>query len=149
MKKAISLTLIAILFLALFAGCNTYRRPVQTGNTVDGRHHVTAPGFQYRTDGRVTNGGRVTPGTARTDGHHVTRGMHTDGHHMTHGVHTDGHHATRGTGSPYRYGGAMPQGGNYGDRPDGYTTARPVTDGAGTATPRVPSGGRTAGTAVR
>ena len=53
MKKAITLTLIAILFLALFAGCNTYSRPMADG-TVDGGR-VTR-GFQYRHDGYVTDG---------------------------------------------------------------------------------------------
>lgn len=53
MKKAITLTLIAILFLGLFAGCNTYTRPTMHGT--DGAR-VTR-GFQYRHDGHVTNTG--------------------------------------------------------------------------------------------
>jgi len=52
MKKAITFALIAILFLGLFAGCNTYRRPVATG-TADGAH-VTRE-FQYRPDGFAAN----------------------------------------------------------------------------------------------
>ena len=62
MKKAISLALIAILFLALFAGCNTYRRPAYTGTVVDGGSYTTRD-FQYRADGSVTNVGRATNGT--------------------------------------------------------------------------------------
>jgi len=50
MKKAIPFALIAILFLGLFAGCNTYRRPV-AGGVADGAH-VTR-GFHYGTDGNV------------------------------------------------------------------------------------------------
>jgi len=64
MKKAITFALIAILFLGLFAGCNTYRRPVATG--ADGAH-VTR-GFHYGTDGHVRDVRTTTRHSAAHNG---------------------------------------------------------------------------------
>jgi len=110
MKKAITLTLIAILFLGLFAGCNTYTRPVVHG-TDGGR--VTR-GFQYRHDGYVTDGGTTRNasvndgvrnglydgnmhqnGVAGLDGTSHSRGLATHSgarHHGTTHGHVHGHH---------------------------------------------------------
>ena len=72
MKKAITFTLIAILFLGLFAGCNTYTRPVV--HEADGAR-VTR-GFQYRDDGFLTDGGTTRRAHVND---HVRDGRHHDG----------------------------------------------------------------------
>ena len=74
MKRTISFALIALMFLALFAGCNTYRRPVVTApdNAVVDGNRVTR-GAHNRTDGIGTDG-RVHRGHYRHDGARITRG---------------------------------------------------------------------------
>ena len=91
MKKAISFTLIVLLVLALFAGCNSgYRRtavPMPAGNgIVDGGRTIGNTG----TPGAVHHGtyrdGNVIAGHTR-DGHTTHSGYHHDG--LTRGVVAD------------------------------------------------------------
>jgi len=118
MKKAITFTLIAILFLGLFAGCNTYTRPVVHGT--DGAR-VTR-GFQYRDDGYVTDGGTTRHARGTTDGGTARHAHVRDGL-------RDGHHAGN-TLHHFRYGG-------HGTSLDGRTTNRGLNMHSATTDPNV------------
>ena len=73
MKRIIWFALAALMFLALFTGCNTGRTVVGT----DGVHRGARDGYHYRHDGYVTDGRHHH----RTDGHRHHR---TDGHRYRH-----------------------------------------------------------------
>jgi len=110
MKRTITFTLIALMFLALFTGCNTYRRSA-----------VTTPENGVVDGNRVTRGHNRTGG-ALTDGHGV-RGHHGRGGHVTRGHHNRHHGATRG--NVYH---------DYASRSaDGYSPAVRGADGAAVA----------------
>ena len=131
MKKAVTLTLIAILLLGLFAGCNTYTRPAV--NSADGAR-VTR-GFQYHHDGGTTRSTRVHDGVRenlrdgrtshnfRHDGH--VRGFDSTSNNEGFAGHSSGTDYGTMHGTGFRHGaGAV--------RPN---TVRPTVDGVnGTTT---------------
>jgi len=119
MKKAITFALIAILFLGLFAGCNTYRRPV-AGGVVDGAH-VTRE-FQYRPDGHVTNSRTTTRHSGMTGRLNGTIGSH-------HGTTTPGaiYDGTIGDGTmTNRSGGTAYNGHGYGTAGTNWASRTPA-----------------------
>ena len=122
MKRIIWLALTALMFLALFAGCNTGRTVVGT----DGVHRDgVRGGYHYRHDGYANSGG-----ISRDRYHH----HQTDGH-RHHNRRTDGHH--------YRHDGRVTDtdgiigNGIDADRPGGRVHNRGTTNGmAGTGSAR-------------
>ena len=122
MKKTIAFAMIAIMVLALFAGCHTgYRRTAATrpdGMVSDG----VARDPLYRHDNVVTD-------------RNVTRGTYPGGHAVTPGYHPYNRNDSLTRGSEGLFGGNV--NGNTGRVTDNHHTARRATDGVSTT--NVPS----------
>jgi len=56
MKKTVTITLLALLFLALFAGCNTYSRTAVTTPNYEAGYRAHRGMNHYRHDGYVADG---------------------------------------------------------------------------------------------